>query len=57
MVTRAYHLYSMPGNRVRVAADRLLDIVSSRQAVQLGIVRAEDVPLEASSNHPTSSAG
>ena len=44
-VTRAYHLYSMPGNRIRVATDWLIDAVASRQAVQLGIVRADDVRL------------
>lgn len=46
VVTRGYHLLSMPGNRVRVAADWALDAVLSRQAVQLGLVPAADVPLE-----------
>jgi NADH:ubiquinone reductase (H+-translocating) len=45
-VTRGYHLLSMPGNRVRVATDWLLDAVLPRQAVQLGLVPAADVPLE-----------
>ncbi|MFJ1596473.1 NAD(P)/FAD-dependent oxidoreductase [Streptomyces sp. NPDC088261] len=48
-VTRGYHLAAMPGNRVRVAADWLLDAVLPRQAVQLGLVRAWTVPLESSS--------
>ncbi|MFC4031012.1 NAD(P)/FAD-dependent oxidoreductase [Streptomyces polygonati] len=45
-VTRGYHLMAMPGNRVRVAADWLLDAVLPRQAVQLGIVRSYAVPLD-----------
>jgi NADH dehydrogenase len=46
-VTRGYHLLSMPGNRIRVAADWLLDAVLPRQAVALGVVRGQHVPLEA----------
>ena len=45
-VTRGYHLAAMPGNRVRVAADWLLDSVLPRQAVQLGLVRSWSVPLD-----------
>jgi NADH dehydrogenase len=45
-VTRAYHLMAMPGNRIRTGADWLLDAVLPRQAVQLGLVRSEAVPLE-----------
>jgi NADH dehydrogenase len=45
-VTRGYHLLSMPGNRVRVAADWLLDAVLPRQGVQLGLVPADAVPLD-----------
>lgn len=48
-VMRAYHLAALPGNRVRVAADWLLDAVLPRQAVQLGLVRSWSVPLESSS--------
>jgi NADH dehydrogenase len=48
-VTRGYHLAAMPGNRLRVAADWLLDAMSPRQAVQLGMVRSPAVPLESSS--------
>jgi NADH dehydrogenase len=47
-VTRGYHLLSMPGNRVRVAADWLLDAVLPRQGVQLGLVPGEAVPLDSS---------
>ncbi len=45
-VTRGYHLASLPRNRVRVAADWLLDALLPTQAVQLGLVRAPVVPLE-----------
>jgi NADH dehydrogenase len=45
-VTRGYHLISMPGNRVRVAADWLLDAVLPRQGVQLGLVPGDAVPLD-----------
>jgi NADH dehydrogenase len=45
-VTRGYHLAAMPGNRIRTAADWLLDAVLPRQTVQLGLVRASSVPLE-----------
>ncbi|MCD7436868.1 FAD-dependent oxidoreductase [Streptomyces lincolnensis] len=48
-VTRGYHLAAMPGNRVRVAADWLLDSVLPRQAVQLGLVRSWSVPLDTAS--------
>jgi NADH dehydrogenase len=48
-VTRGYHLFAMPGNRARVGADWLLDAALPRQSVQLGLVPANDVPLESSS--------
>ncbi|WP_405911384.1 NAD(P)/FAD-dependent oxidoreductase [Streptomyces longwoodensis] len=60
-VTRGYHLAAMPGNRVRVAADWLLDAVLPRQAVQLGLVRSRSVPLDTASPElvrmPDASAG
>ncbi|GGK97792.1 NAD(P)/FAD-dependent oxidoreductase [Mangrovihabitans endophyticus] len=46
VATRGYHLWSMPGNRVRVAADWLLSTVLPRQGVQLGLVSAAAVPLD-----------
>ncbi len=49
VVTRGYHLLSMPGNRVRTAADWLLDAALPRQTVQLGLVRAAAVPLDTAS--------
>ncbi|WP_327321634.1 NAD(P)/FAD-dependent oxidoreductase [Streptomyces sp. NBC_01210] len=48
-VTRGYHLAAMPGNRVRVTADWLLDAVLPRQSVQLGLVRSPQVPLDSAS--------
>jgi NADH dehydrogenase len=48
-VTRGYHLLSMPTNRARTAADWLLDALLPRQTVQLGLVRAPNVPLETAS--------
>ncbi|MFI8524018.1 NAD(P)/FAD-dependent oxidoreductase [Promicromonospora sukumoe] len=46
VVTRGYHLISMPGNRVRTAVDWLLDAVLGRQSVQLGLIRSDAVPLD-----------
>ncbi|GIM93873.1 NAD(P)/FAD-dependent oxidoreductase [Paractinoplanes toevensis] len=46
VVTRGYHLLSMPGNRVRVAGDWLLDSLLGRQGVQLGLIRGSAVPLD-----------
>ncbi|CAM5709348.1 FAD/NAD(P)-binding domain-containing protein OS=Streptomyces antimycoticus OX=68175 GN=SSPO_015580 PE=3 SV=1 [Streptomyces antimycoticus] len=40
---------AMPGNRVRVATDWLLDTVLPRQAVQLGMVPPWAVPLDTAS--------
>lgn len=48
IVTRGYHLMAMPGNRTRTANDWLLDMLLGRQAVQLGVVRSEMVPMETS---------
>ncbi|MEU4782477.1 NAD(P)/FAD-dependent oxidoreductase [Micromonospora sp. NPDC023633] len=48
-VTRGYHLLAMPGNRIRVGSDWLLDAALPRPAVQLGLVPANAVPLESSS--------
>ncbi|WP_271188932.1 NAD(P)/FAD-dependent oxidoreductase [Dactylosporangium matsuzakiense] len=48
-VARAYHLLSLPGNRVRTAADWVLDAVLSRQTAQLGLVPPPGVPLDTAS--------
>ncbi|WP_020659596.1 NAD(P)/FAD-dependent oxidoreductase [Amycolatopsis benzoatilytica] len=49
LVTRAYHLFSLPGNRLRTAADWAFEAASHRQTVQLGLVRAGAVPLDTAS--------
>ncbi|WP_086853796.1 NAD(P)/FAD-dependent oxidoreductase [Amycolatopsis kentuckyensis] len=48
-VTRGYHLMAMPGNRVRTAADWVLEALTGRQTVQLGLVRSGAVPLDTDS--------
>jgi NADH dehydrogenase len=45
-VTRGYHLYSLPGNRTRTATDWAINAVMPPRAVQLGLVGAERVRLE-----------
>ncbi|MFD9889334.1 NAD(P)/FAD-dependent oxidoreductase [Amycolatopsis sp. NPDC059027] len=49
LLTRGYHLMSMPANKLRVAADWALDAVTPRQTVQLGLVRSGSVPLDTAS--------
>ena len=48
-VARGYHLFSMPGNRLRIALDWALDVVLPRQTAQLGLVRSPAVPLDSAS--------
>jgi NADH:ubiquinone reductase (H+-translocating) len=48
-VTRGYHLLSMPGNRVRTAAEWALDAVLPRETSELGLVRSGAVPLDSPS--------
>ena len=48
-VTRAYHLLTLPGNRVRTAADWVLDAVLPRETAELGLVRSGAVPLDSDS--------
>jgi NADH dehydrogenase len=48
-VTRGYHLMAMPGNRVRTAVEWLLETLTGRQTVQLGLVRSGSVPLDTDS--------
>jgi NADH dehydrogenase len=45
-LTRGYHLVSLPGSRVRTATDWAINAVLPPQAVQLGVVRGDAVPLE-----------
>jgi NADH dehydrogenase len=47
IVTRSYHLYALPANRLRVATDWFNDLVEHRQFVRLGLVQAEDSGLAA----------
>ncbi|MET7995224.1 NAD(P)/FAD-dependent oxidoreductase [Amycolatopsis sp. NPDC005232] len=49
IVTRAYHLLAMPGNRLRTATNWGLATVSRRPTVQLGLVRGSSVPLDTDS--------
>ncbi len=48
-VTRGYHLLAMPGNRLRTAADWVLEALTKRQTVQLGLIRSASVPLDTDS--------
>ena len=41
ILTRAYHLYALPANRLRVATDWFNDIIEHRQFVQLGLIPSE----------------
>ena len=41
IITRGYHLYALPANRVRVATDWFNDIIEHRQFVQLGLIPSE----------------
>ena len=55
-VTRGYHLTAIPANKIRIAADWLLDAVLPRQTVQLGLLADPDPGLrpaqaEASLSH------
>ena len=56
VITRGYHLLSMPGNRMRTVSDWVHDAVLGRQTTQLGLVRSTSVPLDSSSpevpHHP-----
>jgi NADH dehydrogenase len=49
LVTRGYHLLALPGNRTRTAADWVLNAVLPRQAVQLGLLPEQAVPLDTAS--------
>jgi len=40
-ITRGYHLYALPANRLRVATDWLNDVIEHRQFVQLGLIPSE----------------
>jgi NADH:ubiquinone reductase (H+-translocating) len=50
VLTRGYHLYSMSGNRARVAADWTLNGITSPELTSLDDIDAKSVPLDV--NHP-----
>jgi NADH dehydrogenase len=56
-VTHGYHLASIPGNRLRIASEWLLEAVQARQIVQLGLVGPREVPLETASPELTARGG
>lgn len=45
-VARGYHLAALPAGRVRTGCDWLLETVTSRPTVQLGLLRGASVPLD-----------
>ena len=45
-VTRAYHLSSMSGNRLRVFTDWCLNAITAPEPTSLGLISAESVPLD-----------
>jgi NADH dehydrogenase len=51
-VTRGYHLFALPGNRLRTAVDWTINAGRAPMAVQLGLVRGADVPLDTESAPP-----
>jgi NADH dehydrogenase len=51
--TYGYHLLALPANRTRVTADWVLGALTGRQAVQVGLVRGGEVPLDTKTpEHP-----
>jgi NADH dehydrogenase len=56
VVTRGYHLLSIPGNRIRVGSDWLLDALLPRQAVETGLVSGAAVPLDSATPETISPA-
>jgi NADH:ubiquinone reductase (H+-translocating) len=46
VVTRAYHLSAMSGNRLRVAADWTLNAITPSAPTSLAVISAESVPLD-----------
>ncbi|MGH3166155.1 MAG: NAD(P)/FAD-dependent oxidoreductase [Trebonia sp.] len=47
LVTRSYHLYALPANRLRVASDWFINIIGHHQLVQLGLIAGESSGLAA----------
>ena len=46
VLTRGYHLYSMPGNRLRVATDWTVNGITSPELTSLSVISAKSVPLD-----------
>jgi NADH:ubiquinone reductase (H+-translocating) len=46
IVTRAYHLGAMSGNRLRVATDWTLNALTSPELTSLALISAESIPLD-----------
>jgi NADH dehydrogenase len=46
LVTRGYHLYTLPGNRTRVLADWALNGATPPEATSFGVISARSVPLD-----------
>jgi NADH dehydrogenase len=45
-VTRGYHLAAMPGNRLRILTDWVLNAIAPPEVTSFGLVSAESVPLD-----------
>ena len=46
IVTRAYHLSAMSGNRMRVLTDWTLNGLTSPESTSLAVISAKSVPLD-----------
>jgi NADH:ubiquinone reductase (H+-translocating) len=56
VVTRGYHLLSLPANRLRVAFDWVADLLTKRQVVHFGLVPEEGISLTESDGPPRGGA-
>jgi NADH dehydrogenase len=45
-VTRGYHLFAMAGNRSRVLADWMLNVITPPEVTSFGLISSESVPLD-----------
>jgi NADH:ubiquinone reductase (H+-translocating) len=52
VVTRAYHLGVMPGNRLRVLTDWMLNAVTPAEVTSLDVINAQAVPLDPNTPRP-----
>jgi NADH dehydrogenase len=50
VVTRAYHLFAMSGNRARVATDWAVNVITPPEPTSLDVITAKSVPLDV--EHP-----